>query len=341
MKEMPEIFNSYRKHIEDELFSIISSRELALYDMMKYHLGWIDARGNPGTLNSGKFLRATLCLLAAVSTGTDYRKALPIAASIELTHNFSLIHDDIQDGDRTRRHRPTVWSVWGKSQAINAGTAMKVLANLSVLRLEQQDVSAKKQLDVLQILDESCLKMLEGQFLDISFEEKEAVSIEQYLDMIDKKTASLIEGALQIGAVLQVDRQDLAPFKEFGHFLGLAFQIRDDILGIWGNIDKTGKPKANDIRKKKKTLPIVYSLSKSEGRKKDELKELYCQNKIDELSVQRILSQLEDLGSYDYCEGLCKKYYDQAMNAIKNLPIDQKKAGHFEDVAKFLVIRDF
>ncbi len=338
---MPAIFNEYRKFIDDELSLIISSRELYLYSMMKYHMGWIDAEGNQTQSNSGKFLRATLCLLAAVSTGSDYKKALPIAASIEMIHNFSLIHDDIQDGDKKRRHRPTVWTIWGKPQAINAGTAMKVLANLSVFRLEQHGVSAQKQLEVFKILDESCLKMLEGQYLDISFEERDQVNIDEYIDMIDKKTASLIEGALQSGAVINIDKEEITPFKKFGNYLGLAFQIRDDILGIWGSVDKTGKPSANDIRKKKKSFPIVYSFCESKGRIRDELQKIYSQKKIDEPSVKKILSYFDELGVYDYCEKKCRHYYDLAVREIKNLPIDEKNSKHYEDISKFLIIRDF
>jgi geranylgeranyl diphosphate synthase, type I len=341
LEEMPAIFNAYRKFIDEELSSIISSRELYLYNMMKYHMGWIDTEGNLTQSNSGKFLRATLCLLAAVSTGSDYKKALPIAASIELIHNFSLIHDDIQDGDRKRRHRPTVWTIWGKPQAINAGTAMKVLANLSVFRLEQQAVSPEKQLEVFKLLDESCLKMLEGQYLDISFEDRDEVDLDEYIDMIDKKTASLIEGALQIGAVINIDKEKIAPFKKFGNYLGLAFQIRDDILGIWGSVDKTGKPSANDLRKKKKSFPIVYSFCESKGELKNKLKKIYAQKKIDEPSVKQILSYFDALGVYDYCEQKCRHYYDLAVREIKNLPIDKKSSKHFEDISKFLIIRDF
>ncbi|MDD5660100.1 MAG: polyprenyl synthetase family protein, partial [Actinomycetota bacterium] len=253
MEELPEIFNEFRQAIDLEMRSIISESKLPLYDMLRYHMGWIDEKGNPGVYDKGKFLRATLCMLACISTGADHEKALPIAASIELIHNFSLIHDDIQDNDIQRRHRPTLWYLWGKPQAINAGTAMKVLANLAILKLKNYKVPCQRQMEVFRILNESCLKMLEGQYFDISFEDKFDVKPDEYITMIEKKTASLIEGALLIGAALNLNDKDIMPFKIFGNYLGIAFQIRDDILGIWGSEDKTGKPHASDIRKKKKS----------------------------------------------------------------------------------------
>ena len=250
MGKLPEVFNKYNSFIEKELKSLFKHRDLYLYGMMQYHMGWIDSQGNTANNNSGKMLRATLCLLACESlNGGDFRKALPIAAAIELIHNYSLVHDDIQDDDETRRHRPTVWKIWGKPQAINAGSALKALSTLSVLNLKAYNISTGKHVEIFKILEDSCLTMIEGQFLDIDFEDRTDINVDDYLGMIKKKTSALIIGALKIGAVINIESNMLAPFERFGMFLGIAFQIKDDILGIWGNDGKTGKPKGNDIRK--------------------------------------------------------------------------------------------
>ena len=341
MNELPEIFNLYRPEIDTEMKSIIDKGELPLYDMLKYHMGWIDEEGNSGTFNKGKFLRATLCILSCISTGIDYKKALPIAASIELIHNFSLIHDDIQDNDIQRRHRPTLWYIWGKPQAINAGTTMKVLANLAILELQKYNVSSDKQIEVFKILNESCLTMLEGQYLDISFEDKSDVSPDDYITMIEKKTAALIEGALLIGAVLNLKNKDIAPFKVFGNYLGIAFQIRDDILGIWGDEDMTGKPHASDIRKKKKSLPIIFALEQSGLKIKNDLRRIYAGKKINENQVGKILDYLEIVKAKDFCEEKCRQYYELAIKEVENLPVFGVYTQSYYDIASFLLIRDF
>lgn len=150
--------------------------------MMRYHLGWIDEHGKSAEAG-GKYLRATLCLLSCQAVGGKPEMALPLAAAIELVHNFSLIHDDIQDRDRERRHRPTVWCVWGEPQAINAGTAMRMIASLELSKLTDNDFAAEKVMDAHKILDESTLRMIEGQFLDISFENRLDIKVSEYLNM--------------------------------------------------------------------------------------------------------------------------------------------------------------
>ena len=193
MAEIPAIFKKYAPYIEKELKSLFKGRDLCLYDMMKYHMGWVDSSGREiSNANNGKMLRATLSLLASESISGDFKKALPVSAAIELIHNYSLIRDDIQDEDEFRRHRPTVWKVWGRAQAINVGSAIKVLADLSILKLEDNGIPVHKQAEVLDILESSCLEMIEGQFMDIDFENKDNISIDQYLEMIERDRKSVV-----------------------------------------------------------------------------------------------------------------------------------------------------
>jgi geranylgeranyl diphosphate synthase type I len=346
LQKLPEIFNTYKDDIDKEMQSIISVGTLPLYDMLRYHMGWIDENGNPGNFGKGKFLRATLCLLAYISTLRDNENkdcscVMPLAASIELIHNFSLIHDDIQDNDKQRRHRQTLWYIWGKPQAINAGTTMKVLANLAVTRLGNYGVSCEKQLMVFRIMNESCLKMLEGQYLDIDFEKKAEVSIDEYIAMIERKTASLIEGAILIGAILNLDEKELDKLRIFGNYLGIAFQIRDDILGIWGSESKTGKPYASDILKRKKSLPIVYTLNKASSKIKNNLREIYESKKITHKHIEVVLNYLEEAEAKNYCEEKCRYYYELAINKIKDLPVSEKYLKSYYEISDFLLIRDF
>ena len=273
---LPGVFNKYRADIDAELKSVLAERQSPFYDMMRYHLGWVDEKGNVLTSSGGKALRPTLCLLACEAVGGDYRQALPAAAAIELVHNYSLIHDDIQDDDRERRHRPTVWSIWGKPQAINAGTAMRVLANLALLRLKELGVPDQKQLRAHYLIDEKCMSLIEGQYLDISYETRFDITVDDYLDMIRKKTAALIACSLELGALLGTDdEQVIESFRNIGTNLGLAFQIRDDILGIWGDEQKTGKPSCSDIRRKKKSFPVIWAFDKAQGELRTDLLNFY------------------------------------------------------------------
>jgi len=342
MAKMPELFNRYSPYIEQELKSLFEGRDLYLYDMMKYHMGWIDSKGEISSNgNHGKMLRATLCLLASESICGDFRRALPVSAAIELIHNYSLVHDDIQDDDELRRHRPTVWKIWGKPQAINAGSAMKILANLSVLKLSDLGIPREKQVEVFDILDSSCLEMIEGQYMDIDFEDRDIISVEEYLKMIEKKTSALISGALKVGAVLDLDNGDLDAFEKFGRYLGIAFQITDDILGIWGNDSKTGKPRGNDIRKRKKSLPIVFCLQESDEKGKSQLLKIYRRSRVNDRGVAVVIRNLEEIGARYFCEKQAKEYYEMAIGEIEKLPIRKQFPADYRELSEFLIKRDF
>ena len=349
MSKLPEIFEIYRPFLEKEIKTIISDGELfkisknktTIYDMMAYHLGWAKQNGDKIKSSSGKYLRSTLSLLACESISNEFITALPVAAAIELIHNFSLVHDDIQDNDEIRRHRPTVWKLWGKPQAINVGSAMQALSILAVLRLSRSGISPGKMIDVLKILDESCLRMIEGQYLDIDFEDRDDITVKDYLKMVERKTAALIQCSLEIGAVLKLDYDMIKPFKTFGKYMGIAFQTRDDILGIWGNDKKTGKPNGNDLKKKKKSLPVVYVLSSNDENLKGEFLNIFTKNYISDDDIYKILEIFEKIQARQFCEQTTEKYYKLALKEIKNLPVMEDKVRHFREIADFLIKREF
>ena len=339
---IPLVFARYRGAIENELKVVLAERQSPLYDMLKYHLGWIDENGNVQDGPSGKAIRPSLCLLACEAVGSEYHKALPAAAAIELVHNFSLIHDDIQDDDVERRHRLTVWSIWGKPQAINAGTAMRILASLALLRLKEHDIPIQKQFLIQHIMDESSLTLIEGQYLDISYENRFDIGVNDYLDMINKKTGALIACSLHIGALLGTDDRDMVEsFRDIGRNLGLAFQIKDDILGIWGDETKTGKPLGSDIRHKKKTFPIVYALERANGSLRKELIDIYSNGGIDGSGIVAVLSVLDAVGVQLQAEKMAETYCDEAMKVIDKLPILPSARDDLKEVVRFLTDRDF
>lgn len=250
--------------VEAEMRGLLEAAEPAVaphYAMMQYHLGWLDEELRPARGSMGKRIRPILCLLACSACGGDAERAVPAAAGLELLHNFSLIHDDIEDDSATRRHRPTVWKLFGLPLACNAGDGMHSLAHLALHRLTARGISAPAVLAVLRCFDETCLALTEGQYLDMHYESCLTVSEDDYFRMIYQKTGALLGAAPQIGAMIAgADRDTVECFRHYGAALGRAFQLRDDILGIWGDESITGKSAASDILSMKKSLPVLYAM---------------------------------------------------------------------------------
>lgn len=335
-KDSPQILERYQSEIEAELKSLISNTTSPLYHMMGYHLGWVDERGQLRAGPSGKMLRPSLCLLACEAVGGQWRRALPAAAAVELLHNFSLIHDDIEDESSERRGRPTLWQVWGQAQAINAGDAMHVLSHLALLRLEERGVRAEKVLQAARILDQTCLKLCEGQYLDLCYQNRLDIGVDDYLKMISGKTAALFECSLKLGALIGGDDQELVErLGAFGQNLGLAFQIQDDILGIWGREEVTGKPSLSDIQEMKKTLPIIYGLAKDK-----ELLSIYQKEALDQGDIALVPDILERVAARDYAQGMAQRYFAKAWNELESAAISPKAKDELKMIAAFVEERE-
>lgn len=339
---LPDIFQHYRNQIDIELSSILEGYQLPLYDMLRYHLGYLDVHGNPSSHSNGKALRSTLCLMTCEAVSGDFQRALPAAAALELVHNFSLIHDDIQDGDRERRHRPTVWAIHGQPQAINAGMAMRVLANVSMMRLNQHGVPSATLLQAMTLLDQTSLRLIEGQYLDLSFEQRQDISTDDYLNMVRLKTVSLIACALELGAMLVIeDRCLIQPLVNFGINLGFAFQLRDDMLGIWGNQSVTGKPVGSDILRRKKSYPIVFAWQNSNDGERETLSRLYQHKQIDEDGKDQVLQILGRTEARKQSQKMIDKYCRDARMEIEQAQVSATGRACFTELIEFLSNREF
>lgn len=339
--ELPTSLRIYQAELVAELRQVIGSSSLPLYDMMRYHLGWINETGQPQH-TSGKLLRSGLCLCVCLAVGGDWRQALPAAAAIELVHNFSLIHDDIEDESVARRHRPTIWQVWGQAQAINAGDAMHALARLAVLRMKERGVSAGKVLLAIQIIDEASLRLCEGQYRDLDYEKRVDITLKEYLDMAADKTGALFQASFHLGALVGTDDEDrIESLRRCGGKLGLAYQIQDDILGVWAETDVTGKPQGNDIRQRKRSLPIVYALDKAYGEQRQRLLDILRQEAMTDESVAAVMDILNDLGAQDYCQRLAESYAQQAISDLEKLGLSPEPGETLVTVANFIVKRQY
>ena len=301
--------------VETEMRSVLEAGDAPpdlFQGMMHYHMGWVDADLRPVRVHSGKRIRPLLCLLCCHAAGGDWEQAVPAAAAIEILHNFTLIHDDIQDDSPTRRGRPTLWTLWGVPQAINSGDAMFAAAHLALARLLDNNVPATAVVRALRRLDETCMDLTRGQYADMRFETRANVSVDEYLEMIRGKTAVLIALSAELGALVAgKDAQTIAHFAAFALNLGLAFQVRDDILGIWGEEAVIGKSAATDIVTRKKSLPVLYGLERSEA-----LRQLYAADPAPADFVPRAIALLDEAEARPYAETQERAYTDLALGYL-------------------------
>ena len=338
MTEKPDILttlNVYYDKVENYLETTFADQDGPLYNMMRHHLAiGLD------TKYQGKKLRPILTLLCTEVIGTNWHNALAGAAAIEILHNFSLIHDDIQDESPTRRGIPTLWHKHGVAQSINAGDGMHAFSRLVLLRLEDAGYSAEMILACGQLMDETCLVLCEGQYADIDFQEKSVVPIDNYLDMIEKKTAKHFGTTLEIGALLGGAKTDIAKrYRNIGKNLGIAFQIRDDALDLWGG-EVTGKQHAIDIQNKKKTLPIVYGLSQ-ENPNGMRLRSYYEQPNLSQEDISQVIIVLEELGALEYCNEIADEYLELAINELDQIAEPSKALDKLRSLFKYLVLREY
>lgn len=339
----PASLGRYREAVRGELLRALEGLEGPLYTMVRYHMGWVDQGGRPEPGDGGKGLRSTLCLLSHEACGGVMERALPAAAALELVHNFSLVHDDIQDHSPERHFRPTVWSIWGEAQGINAGDALFALARLTLLRLQEHGVPADVVLKLCAVLDETCLSLCEGQQRDLALQGSNNVGVEQYLEMIGGKTAALMAASCRMGAALgSVEDSVVAHFSEAGRHMGLAFQVRDDYLGVWGNAAELGKPVMEDVWERKKGLPAVYGLGRASGRDRALLRGVYAgQVSPTGVEVERAVAVLEDLGAKAYCEEVAGKEALLAVGEIEASGCENQAAGQLRELARFSAERDY
>ncbi len=301
------------------------------YGQIQYHLGWVDEQFSPRTANPGKLLRPALLLLAYEAAGAwgmdtasnnHLRRALSAAAAIELTHNFTLIHDDIEDGDIERRHRPTVWRQWGIPQAINSGDGLFALSRFVLWNVLNEGVEGDIAARLGIALDRACLIIAEGQFLDLSFEQQQEISVEQYIDMIRRKTAELMACAVEMGARLGTqDESVIERLRSFGYAIGIAFQVRDDLLGVWASENELGKTRAGDIYRRKKSLPVLHALAHAGEQDKRYLLDVYGQTApLSSEQVEKALAIFARTETQAYCRAFLAEQCRLAYNALASVP---------------------
>ncbi|MYW62839.1 polyprenyl synthetase family protein [Streptomyces sp. SID8379] len=306
-----------------------------------YHFGWIDAEGNPADGDGGKAVRPALAVLSAQAAGAAPEVGVPGAVAVELVHNFSLLHDDLMDGDEQRRHRDTVWKVHGPAQAILVGDALFALANEVLLEIASVDAGR-----ATRRLTTATRALIDGQAQDISYEHRERVSVEECLEMEGNKTGALLACASSIGAVLGgADDATADALEKYGYHLGLAFQAVDDLLGIWGDPESTGKQTWSDLRQRKKSLPVVAALAAG-GPASERLGELLAadakNNDFDNFSEAEFAARaalIEEAGGREWTADEARRQHKVALEALDTVQMPAAVRAQFAALADFVVVR--
>jgi geranylgeranyl diphosphate synthase type I len=344
MADLDTVLRDYSDRLDRWLVEVLPDPDPAterFYEMIRYHLGWIDEHGNPSSAATalGKRIRPALALLACESLGGRAEDARGVAAAIELVHNFSLVHDDIQDHSETRRHRPTVWRRWGAEQAINVGDHIFTLAQLALVRLSppipERIVAAQEE------LNQTCVRLVEGQYIDLALADATQCTQDDYFAMIERKTAALIAAACRLGALFAGASIEVqGAFAEFGRELGIAFQLQDDVLGVWGT-DAIGKPADADILERKKAAPAVLALNLNDS-KAARLREMYgATEPLMVHEVHEIRALLTKLEVRPVIEAMAFEHHGAALQALERTGARDAAKLHMVDLCRSLLDRKF
>ena len=293
--------------------------------MIRFHLGMVDTTGEPvdpdiQRVLQGKRLRPAIAMLSAQTIGGNAAVAAPLAAAIELLHNFTLIHDDIQDRSPNRRHRAAVWRVWGDAQAINAGDALFAAAQLALLRTPVSDAAPHAMIDLLRDFNRTTIEIVQGQVLDMGFEGRTNVTPDDYVKMIRLKTAAIVRFAAAGGALVAgADSDTVQRYAQFGEALGIGFQIRDDLLGIWGEDRDTGKTRGDDIRRRKQSLPLLLLRAAANETDLSRLDALAAFDEVPEEGIEEVFAMLDHYAIRQQVEQQITVAHQQASNALQQV----------------------
>lgn len=321
----------------DELTRTSDARYRELFTMFRYHLGWSDENGREQRSDPGKRVRPLVCLWACAAAGGEWREALPAAAAIELIHNFSLIHDDIEDRGEARRGRAALWKVWGLAQGVNAGDAMFVLAHLALDQLGA-DLSLARYREIHAAFHRATFRLTQGQFLDLEYERASTITVSDYLEMVRGKTAALLKAACEIGARIGTASEEvILGLARYGENLGIAFQISDDVLGLWGDPARTGKPAHADVRARKKSYPVLVAMQGARGQ---ELRELYALPAWTDEQLTKVEQLLAESGARSVSTAKALAFAERARAALDDAGLSNGAARALAELLGQIVNRD-
>ena len=312
---MIDRYQAYQQAVDQELRSVFDGREGFLYDVLRYHLGWVDRQGTPVDYPRAFHFQSLLSLLCCEAVSGDYQPALPAAAAVELVYNFTLVHGDVQSNRSESQERPSIWWIWGPAQAINAGDGLHALGRTTIMRLARRDVPPERILSAMQSLDRACLTVCEGQYMDLEFQDRLSVTNQAYLDMVGRKTGSLSACAAELGALASGAPSEVCSvFASMGNQLGMAWQINQDVLELWGERGD-GMTTAN-VLNKKKSLPLIYALETAPVASKRELGAIYMKRVLQPEDVSRLVHILDEVDAKSYALTRSSELAEEAFASL-------------------------
>ncbi len=325
--DIVEILKIYSADVDKEIEKVLSTLEPETLRESSEYL----------TKAGGKKIRPSLVVLSCQAVGGSTEKSLKAAASLELIHTFSLIHDDIMDNDDTRRGMDAVHKVWGEPMAILAGDTLFAKAYEVLIQTVDENIAYEKVIDSLFLLVDACVKICEGQVHDMSFENTYQVSKDEYMNMIYKKTAALITAATSMGAIIGgATPEQIEALRIYGKNIGLAFQIQDDYIDLTGD-ESIGKPVGSDLVEGKKTLMVVETLERADNRDHDRLIELLDAH--DESIIPEAMDLLNKYDAIEYARKTAYDYVEEAKKSVDILP-DSDARKSLCDLADFVLSRN-
>ena len=334
---VPDCLERARLLVEPALEAAVDRLCAGLRLPARYHFGWDEHNGSSTGVGTGKGLRPTLALLSAEAVGAPAEVGVPGAVAVELVHNFSLVHDDIIDGDTQRRHRATVWSAFGVDDAVITGDALHTLAFQVLL----DDPTPERVVATTRLVNATAV-MIAGQAADMAFDDRLNVDLAACLAMESAKTGALLGYAASVGAVLAgADTAQVNALETFGQEMGLAFQAVDDVLGIWGDPTVTGKAAGNDLRERKKSLPVALILDADDAAA-DELRAVYTgDGDLSDADVARAAALIEEAGGRDRTVVEARQHLDAALDSLGGVDLVETVAAELVGLACFVTDRDF
>ena len=333
--EVPGLPATAELELETALRKLITERELPLYRIMAFQLGWVDENGEPVNRPTPDRVHGVLALATAQAVGGDFRPATGYGAAVELVHNFWQVHADVEDGNTERGGRPSVWWTWGPAQAINAGDGMHAMARLALFGLRNNGVAPERVLAAVKALDEATVQLCEGEYLDITYQERLTVSVDDYLSMAEARSGALFGCAARLGALAAAPdaAQAAERLGEFGVKLGAARQVAGDIAALWGQSERDQAQQGRLIAKKK-NLPVVHAMATADPTTRRRLGDLYVQRVLDPAAIKTVAGMLEASGSRRFAEDTLARLLAEADAALSAAGLTKEGAELLRGAAR-------
>ena len=329
---MMKKYEAYRQAVEAELRDVFEGRDGFLYNLLRYHLGWVDQHGQPEDGDTPLHFQGAVALVTCEAAGGELQAALPAAAGVELVHHFTLVHGEVQAGRAESVDRPGIWWVWGPAQAINAGDGLHALGRTAIMRLGARGLPADRVLRAVRSLDQACLLLCEGQYMDLEFQDQMMVTSASFLDMVSRKAGALAGSAAEAGALAAgADDGQCQGLHTMGVKLGTAWQIARDIDDFWG--ERGDAVTASNIIARKKSLPIVHALEHGSVAAKRELGSIYMKRVLEAEDAARLVAILDETGSRDAAEQRARQLAEEGLSAATSAGISEDGMGALRDLA--------